>query len=110
LPEYMEEVDRHDDEHMPVRTRQYKPNDTHILEKSADEVKEYEMPDILDLTGETLNRLKYLHEKNALTDPNMSLRDVDVLYNKYRRKPNLIPDSDPDPDPEPEPLYSSPVG
>jgi transposase InsO family protein len=108
LPEYMEEVDRHDDEHMPIRTRQYRPNDTHILEKSADEVKEYKMPDILDLTGETLNRLKYLHEKNALIDPNMSLRDVDLLYNRYMKNPSLIPDSTPDP--EPEPLYSSPLG
>jgi hypothetical protein len=106
LSEYMEEVDRQDDEHLPVRTRQYKPNDTHLLEKSADEVKEYEMPDILDLKGETLTRLKYLHEKNALTDPNMSLRDVDVLFNKYKRKPNLITN----PDSEPEPLYSSLVG
>jgi hypothetical protein len=95
---------------MPVRTRQYKPNDNHILEKSADEVKEYEMPDILDLTGDTLNRLKYLHEKNALQDPNMSLRDVDLLYNRYTRNPSLLPDSAPDPDPEPEPLYSSPLG
>jgi hypothetical protein len=108
FPEYMEEVDRHDDEHMPVRTRQYRPNDTHILEKSANKVKEYEMPDILDLTGETLNRLKYLHEKNALTDPNMSLRDVDLLYNRYKRNPSLIPDANPDP--ESEPLYSSPLG
>jgi hypothetical protein len=52
--------------------------------------------------------MKYLHEKNALTDPNMSLRDVDLLYNKYKQNPSLTPDSTPDP--EPESLYSSPLG
>jgi Integrase core domain len=112
LPEYMEYVDNVDDKHQPIRTRQYLPNDSHILEKSADVVKEYEPPSNVDVTGETFDHLKFLHDNNALVDPNMSLEDIEPLYRKLRRNPEKIQQqvASPDAAPAPDPLYSTQLG
>jgi hypothetical protein len=86
MPEYMAALENLDDEHLPMKTRSNLPRDSHTLEKSADEPIVYEEPELLDITGATFDRLKYLHENNLLTDPNMSLNDIDVLYNKEMKK------------------------
>jgi hypothetical protein len=86
MPEYMTALENLDDDHSPMTTRSNLPRDNHTLEKSADEPVVYEEPELLDITGVTFDRLKYLHENNLLTDPNMTLNDVDMLYKKEMKK------------------------
>jgi hypothetical protein len=86
MPEYMTALENLDDDHSPMTTRSNLPRDNHTLEKSADEPVVYEEPELLDITGVTFDRLKYLHENNLLRDPNMTLNDVDMLYKKEMKK------------------------
>jgi hypothetical protein len=108
MPEYMTSLENLDDDHSPIKTRSTLPKDSHILEKLADEPVVYEEPELLDISGVTFDRLQYLHENNPLKDPNMTLHDVDKLYQKEMKKryqePVVVPidtpvsDTDPDHD------------
>jgi hypothetical protein len=66
----------------------------------------------VDVTGETFDHLKFLHDNNALVDPNMSLEDIEPLYRKLRRNPEKFQQNvaDPDAAPAPDPLYSTQLG
>jgi hypothetical protein len=86
LPEYMTSLENLDDDHLPMKTRSTLPRDSHVLEKSADEPMVLDEPELLDISGVTFDRLKYLHENNLLKDPNMTLSDIDKAYHKEMKK------------------------